>query len=291
MVYPEYHPEDTPPAQLPPWADGKTPYANHRFKHGLEQFRWLLDDMGFDGLYIDQFSLAFNTGDIRYSLDRWDGRTVKIGPDGRVAAKITDLGLVGGEARKAWVSFVLDRGKTVVANTLPAVRCEQPLPATRFMETQGYEPVTGGEIPYQPTLAKGQLGSPVGLGHSFPSTGTGEFFMRTLAAHLRFGMLYYYYATEFPADGERGGEFGPVNHMFPFTPVELHQGWVRGKERLITCVSGTFPWNHTAKPGVFQFDDRGRDKASDAGIEGEPGNWHVTLNLRDWHEAAVVEAE
>jgi len=291
MVYPEYHPEGTAASQLPPWLEGKTPYANHRHRHALEQFQWLLDDMGFDGLYIDQFSLAFNTGDIRYSLERWDGRTVRIGPDGRVTAKITDLGLVGGEARKAWVNFVLDRGKTVVANTLPAVRCEQALHAARFMETQGYEPVTGGEIPYQPTLAKGQLGSPVGLGHSFPSTGTGEFFMRTLAAHLRFGMLYYYYSTEFPADGERGGEFGPVNHMFPFTPVELHQGWVLGKERIVTCVSGTFPWNNASKPRVFQFDDRGRDKASDAVIEGEPGHWRVTLKLRDWHEAAVVAAE
>ncbi len=291
MVYPEFHPEGTPASQLPPYAAGKTPYANHRYKHALEQFQWLLDDVGFDGLYIDQFSLAFNTGDIRYSLDRWDGRTVRIGPDGRVTAKITDLGLVGGEARRAWVNFVLDRGKAVVANTLPAVGCEQTLHAARFMETQGYDPVNGGEIPYQPTLAKGQLGSPVGLGYSFPSTGTGEFFMRTLAAHLRFGMLYYYYYTEFPADGERCGGFGPVNHMFPFTPVELHQGWVLGKERLITCVSGTFPSNGAAKPNVFLFDDRGRDKASDAVIEGEPGKWRVTLRLHDWHEAAVVEAE
>jgi hypothetical protein len=291
MVYPEYRPEGTPTPQLPPWAEGKTPYANHRHRHALEQFRWLLDDMGFDGLYIDQFSLAFNTGDIRYSLDRWDGRTVKIGPDGRVTAKVADLGLVGGQARRAWVNFVLERGKTVVANTLPAVGCEQNLHAVRFMETQGYEPVSGGEIPYQPTLAKGQLGSPVGLGHSFPSSGTGEFFMRTLAAHLRFGMLYYYYSTEFPADGERGGEFGPVNHMFPFTPVELHQGWVLGKERVITCVSGTFPWNGPQKPQVFQFDDHGRDRAADAAIDGHPGNWQITLRLRDWHEAAVVEAE
>jgi len=291
MVYPEYHPQSLPPSELPPWADGKTPYANHRFNHGLEQFKWLLDEAGFDGLYIDQFSLAFNTGDIRYSMDRWDGHTVKIGPDGRVTAKMTDLGLVGGEARKAWVKFVLDRGKTVVANTLPVMRCEQSLPVMRFMETQGYDPINGGEIPYQPTLAKGQLGSPIGLGHSFPSTGSGEFFMRTLAAHLRFGMLYYYYYTEFPTDGERGGEFGPVNHMFPITPMELHQGWVLGMERLITCVSGTFPWNNPAKPKVFQFDDRGCDKASDATVEGEPGKWRVTIRLRDWHEAAVVEAE
>ena len=64
---------------------------NHRQAQALEQFQWLLDDVGFDGLYIDQFSLAFGDAD-RYTYDRWDGRTVELDATGRVHRKLADLG-------------------------------------------------------------------------------------------------------------------------------------------------------------------------------------------------------
>lgn len=288
MVYPESSPSGTPPDRLSPYANGMTPFANHRHQQMLEQIAWLLDDVGLDGVYIDQFSLAFNTGLVRWTQERWDGRTVKLDPNGRVAQKLADTGLISASARKEWVESVLKRGKIVVANSNAALGALQTLPAFRFMETQGYEPLVGN-APYQPTLAKGQLGSPIGLGHSFPSSAGADFFIRTVIAHLRFGMLYYYYATEFPADGPRGGEFGPVNHMFPFTPVELHEGWVLGQQRLITAISGTFEWPHARQPRVLLFDSRGREKPSEARIAPAGTGFRVTIRLRDWREIAVLE--
>jgi len=81
----------------------------------------LLDDVGLDGLYIDQFSLAWSESPERYNKAAWDGRTVVLDENGRVAAQWTDLGLVSAEARRICVQNVLDRGKTVVCNTLPAL--------------------------------------------------------------------------------------------------------------------------------------------------------------------------
>jgi hypothetical protein len=263
--------------------------GNHRHANMLEQLQWLLDDVGFDGVYIDQFSMAYNTGSDRYTKERWDGRTVTLDPAGRVASKLGDLGLISAKARAEWVKLVLDRGKPVVCNSQPAVEELQRLHTFRFMETQGYDPLATDGPPYQPRLAKGQLHSPIGLGHSFPSDAGADFFMRTLIAHLRFGLLYYCYGTSFPPDGERGGEYGPLNHMFPFTPVELHEGWMLGEERLLTCVSGTFPWPHAEAPRVLLFDSRGRDKASDAVVERAGKGYRVTIKLRDWWEVAVVE--
>jgi len=112
--------------------------------------------------------------------------------------------------------------------------------------------------------------------------------MRTVIAHLRFGILYDCYGTDSPPAGERGGEYGPLNHRFPFTPVELREGWGLGEERLLTCVSGTFPWPHAAEPRVLLFDSRGREKPADAELRRDGDAWRVTVTLEDWWEVAVV---
>jgi hypothetical protein len=36
------------------------------------------------------------------------------------------------------------------------------------------------------------------------------------------------------------GEYGPINHMFPLTPIALHKGWIAAKERTMTAIHGTY---------------------------------------------------
>lgn len=263
---------------------------NHRHRNMMEQIAWLCDQVGFDGVYIDQFSYAYSGAWHRWTMDRWDGRTVDLDAGGKVIRRKADLALLSAQARAAWVQAVLDRGKVVVANSCAATTALQRLPAFRFMESQGYDPLAG-EVPYYHVFAKGQLASPLGLGHSYgslPHKGA-EALNRTVIAHLRFGLLYYYYLAAVPAEGDDGGEYGPINHMFPFTPVELHEGWVLGAERLLTCRSGAYrvPW--TREPKVLQFDRRGRDKPAAATVRRDGDGWLVTIRLEDWREIAVVE--
>ncbi len=263
--------------------------GNHRHEHALEQFAWLLDEVGFDGLYIDQFSLAWGNDSTRYTGERWDGRTVRLDAAGRVAEMPGDLGLISADARRRWVQMVLDRGKTVVCNTTPALEELRDLHAFRFMETQGYDPLAGDGAPAGRTrMAKGHLSSPIALGHNFPAGAGADFFMRTVIAHLRYGLLYYCYGTWFPSEGERGGEYGPLTYMFPFTPVELHEGWLLGRERLITCLSGTYRWPGERPPRVLYFDDRGRERPGDATVVPAEGGYDVSIGLRDWWEIAVI---
>jgi hypothetical protein len=89
-----------------------------------------------------------------------------------------------------------------------------------------------------------------------------------------------------------GGEYGPVKNMFPLTPVELGEGFIIGKERIITCVSRDFLWPHAQKPHVLLFDERGRKVLSDSQMiaitKGNDG-WKVAIHLRDWYQIAIIE--
>jgi hypothetical protein len=46
--------------------------------------------------------------------------------------------------------------------------------------------------------------------------------------------------------------------LFPFTPVELHRGWLLGKERIITAVPGTFTLGDASPVKVCWYDAVGK---------------------------------
>ena len=268
--------------------------GNHWHREMMRRIAFCLDDVGFDGVYFDQFSLAFGYVD-RYTYDFWDGHTVDIDPGtGQITRKYAELGVLSAAARRQWVEAVRSRGKVVVANSLPAVNELQSLPIWRFMEAEySYEPL-GDDPPNGTACARGHLGSPIGLGYRANRAADGErheaeIFMRSVIANLQYGLLYYYYTAHLPETGEGSGEYGPVNHMFPFTPVELHRGWVLGRERLITCLSGEYRWPYPTPPRCHLFDRTGREKKQAFRIRQDKESWRVAVTLEDWHEIAVLE--
>lgn len=267
---------------------------NYWQSQATEKIGWLLDTVGFDGIYFDQFS--FTGGYLkagvkdRYTYNFWDEHTVTLNSKYEINSKFADCALVSADARRAWIEMVLSRNKIPVCNTNPSVEQLQSLPTFRFMETPNYNPLDG-VAPYSPRFAKGQLGSPLALGAPFfnMSMPSGETWNRAVIAGLRFGLLSSYYWTDFPLDGPLGGGYGPMNHFFPFTPVELHEGWVLGKERLVTCVSGEFFWPHSETPQVLQFDRLGRPREPSVDVVKVDGGYRVNIRLQDWWEIAVVK--
>ncbi len=261
--------------------------GNYRERHMLDQIRFVLDDVGLDGTYIDQFTMSRGTHG--YDRGRWDGHTVDIDPEtGRITRRYAYVPVISAPSRRRIVLSILRRGKTVVTNGPPASWKLQNLPIFRFMETQGYN-VEGGGVPDQPVLSTGQLASPIGLGHQWhwaSSPQAGRCFIRTVIAHLRYGLTYYYYATRIP---QGVGEFGAVTHMFPITPVQLGEGFIVGRERVVTCVSKPFRLAWARRPKVLFFDENSRQRKGQAQISGKPGDWTVLPRLADFREVAVVE--
>ena len=170
------------------------------------------------------------------------------------------------------------------------------LAANRFSETWGqFDPMATptGEKPGGLTgLYRSNFGSPIGLGIlGHPEKhDTAQRLMKALVTYLRHGMVYYhYYLEEIPLEGEGSGEYGPVNHMMPITPVELGEGFIIGEERTVTCVSGTYAWNRTKAPTVLVFDMNGRQVEFKPTVAKTAKGWNVDLTLHDWAQIAVVE--
>ncbi len=262
----------------------------------LDQVRFLIDDCGLDGFYIDEFSQAWG-GSIR-DYGGWDGTSVDIDPaTGKIAGKWIDCSLTGISSRVKILNAGLARGKNVNCNTWSTSAAEQALPAQRFWEMQQYANpsgfVPGKKPPFVYEMSEGLLGSPIGLGAiESKDKPLGEGLMLSLIFYLRHGLLYYHYSyPELPENGPGNGEYGPINHSFPFTPVALHEGWMEGKERTITCLSGVYLWNRKTRPVVRVFGLDGREQTGKAALKQTKKGWSVELKLADWAEICIISAD
>ena len=191
----------------------------------------------------------------------------------------------------------------MVVNGHHYTREVQRFPICRFQEMGGaYDPLALGDgerPPFVPSLPKYcHLDAPVALGNRIEQYGEeaksqyAKFVMKSVITHLRHGVLYYYYGVEIPEEGPGSGEYGPLNHMYPITPLELHEGWVLGKERIITAISlKDVLWEKKTRPIVHLFDIAGREVTGRdfASIERHGAEWSISLKLNDWGEIAVVE--
>ena len=190
-------------------------------------------------------------------------------------------------------------GNTFVANSYPCARETQSLRTFRFSESEyGFNPLQIGKGQKPPLVARfaaGHLTSLIGLGYRparlrpHDKENYARIIMKSVITYLRHGGLYYNYQNDIPAQGPGSGAHDPINHMFPITPVELRVGYIIGRERIITAVSGTYAWNNARKPQVLIFDVTGLPRDANAKLTRKGGGWEVRLAIEDWENVAVIE--
>lgn len=268
--------------------------GNHFDKVRREDFDFLLDEVGFDGIYQDMFGFS-GPGSVLHG--RWDGFTVAIAPDGTIAEKFTHLGPYTAPARAAWLRHILDKGKLALTNFgAPTTRELQTIPYLNFGEFAG-RGVGRQDLDSIPPDSSGaamnQLSTPLGYGPHKSEEIDATRLMARVRAYLRYGVLYVHTSIRnyFPETGPGSGEYGPINHMYPITPVELHRGWVKGKERIVSCVSFQTVWKHDERPKALRFDAVGRDKPVDDAVKisGESDAWNIEATIDDWQEFIIFE--
>ncbi|MEI6500147.1 MAG: hypothetical protein WCP21_03865, partial [Armatimonadota bacterium] len=230
----------------------------------------LIDDIGAKGIYWDEMS---------YSVERlapglpWDGHTVIINPTTHeVEEKLTSVPLAMQSLQVKIVDYIRGKGLFFMANSQAHTRTMMRKNIVRFVETGTYSGVYNTH-----------LGCPLGLGnHSDEPT------MADSAEHVREllkrGALYYghYYARD-PAPWN----FTAV--MFPLTPQQLGPGYVLGKERLHTAISGRFGFPDGAVADVYVVNANGERVTSGMVTEvNEGGKRFYDLRMPSDHFAILV---
>jgi hypothetical protein len=268
----------------------------------LHQIDYSMDVIGLRGIYMDQFNIGIKIEQPgRPDYSKWDGHTVNLKPNGEIEKMYTDVTYIGAPARAEIIRHVREKGGVVMTNGHPVDRETASLGVQAVAETEWdlgspQELLSWKEPPYMPAIAEGQLSSPISLGirpGRFGEFGTehwAEIIQKWVITCLKSGTVYYYYAYTIPTTGPGAGDYGIINHMFPFTPVELHAGWLIGKERILTAKSGSFYWDHPTKPTVLAFDIKGYAIKPEMLDMTKKGNgWQVNLKIDDWQQTAVIQ--
>ena len=234
--------------------------------------------LGCDGVYWDEFEYSRYPYAYHVSTDGdgglpWDGASADIDPRSMKITRLkSSVTLLSQPWRLALVRRIMQK-HTLVANGQPHTRSMTDMHFPRFVET--------GSIS---NCAHAQFFSPIALGDHLTERGDLDAY-RTMLRALDFGCLYYWYDDVHV----------PVTHphltgyMFPITPVELREGCVIGKERIITNRSGLYGWGDAAPCAVHVFDDQGREVPDfRAPIVVRDGGKFVELRLPEDYSAAIV---
>ena len=285
-------PINTPPLNVYPEV------GNARYEYMLGQLKLVLDEVGLDGVYYDEFPMS-QLGSVRTYGGAWDGASADVDfRTGKLHDKYKDCSLASLQARLNLIDYPLSRGKIVVANRYSTSREEQALPINRFTETNSvFSKLTwedGAKPPAFNYCFFGHLNSPIGLGATNAPEGVApeRWLMQVLITYLRHGMVFYHYGPiEPPMTEENRDVFGVIKHMFPITPMELGEGFIIAKERILTAISLERTWEKAGKPTVLLYDINGRpvDPAGRCEVKPDGDRWRVALRLNDWSEIAIVE--
>jgi hypothetical protein len=222
-----------------------------------------MDEIGADGLYWDEMeNVAYGYPLVTYS--QWDGHSCLLDPKTyTVQAKVGLTTLLGERHRLAVMDKVRAKGGTLMGNGPTTTRALLAKHVQRMVEIQHND--------YW--CYEGNLDTPLGYASSRKDFGN---VTRAL------GMATLLVGTA------RDYEYEVPRYLFPFTPVELHHGYLLGKERIVTTHSGRYGWPEgTAECTLRYFDKDGKLRETTQVTAGA-GDGRARVDL-DEGEVAVLE--
>lgn len=200
------------------------------------------DTIGADGVYWDEHEYS------RYHYhygEPWDGLSGDIDPATHEVVRLkSSVTLLTESWRLALAKRIMARGP-LIGNGPPVTRARAALQFPCFVET--------GSIT---NCTQSHLHTPIALGDHLTEYSETDAY-GTMVAALDYGCVYHWYndVTVVPT------RHTLTRYMYPFTPIELHEGYVIGKERILTNRSGLFGWGDAARHEAHVFDERGVERS------------------------------
>lgn len=230
----------------------------------------LIDDIGAKGIYWDEMSYSVES--IANGLP-WDGHTVSINPrTHEVDGKLTSVPLAMQSLALNIVDHIRGKGLFFMANTQAHTRTMMRKKIVRFVETGSYS-----------ALSDTHLGCPLGLGNHCEEP-TQQESTRHVRELLKRGAVYYgHYYSRDPAP------WNFTSVMFPITPQQIGPGYVLGKERIHTAVSGRFGFPDGAAAEIYVVNANGERVTSGMVREvSEAGKRLYEIRMPSDHFAILV---
>ena len=215
------------------------PMIGNRYHQYMMEVAGKSLDAGFGGVYYDTPNYtAINYG--RFTYDRWDGCTVDLNPDYTIERKYADVCLLSAEARYQLYKSITDRNGVVVLNGPPLIRKIQEMKEPVIHFSEGDREDRLAQMHFSTPLMLGQHGSNGKAAYGRRQYWkTEEDFMDDMVWKVQNGILY---AAYWPPRYISERHEWPTRDMFPITVKDIHGGWIRGTERIITVKSGKFAW-------------------------------------------------
>ena len=225
---------------------------------------------GVDGIFWDEFPQSAS----KYHFgEPWDGVSGDIHPrTHKITARKTSVALITLPWRKRMVESFARNGLFLVANggggyTRTMAELFIANKYTAFMET--------GSVA---NLTQTHLFTPIGLGDHLTERGEVDCY-RNQVRHLDYGSLYYYYHQQV----EPFTHPTLAQYMYPITPVELHEGYIIGKERILTNRSGYYSFGGKEDAELHFFDADGREVKRNAE--------KIVKNNQNYYKVVLAENE
>jgi len=192
------------------------------------------EQMGVDGLYWDEMETT-GYGSPLISHGMADGYSCALDPETHeVDHQVAVQSIAGAAHRTAVVERAYERGGMVMGNGPTSIRRLLELQVPRMVEEQ-HNDVWWYE---------GLLDTPLGYLSGYQSF---DRFVRTVnQASLPVATHWTGYDHEVQP------------HLLPFTPIEIHPGYMLGEERIVLTISGSFGWHgEKTLARVLHFDTQG----------------------------------
>ena len=193
-----------------------------------------LDELGIDGLYWDEMEhVGYGFPLLTHNMA--DGHSCLLDPKTFALQREVGVTTLLGEAhRLAVIDRVRRKGGVVMGNGPPFTRAILATGVPRMVEVQHND--------YW--CYEGNLGTP--LGYMSSKTEFANVVRGLRLACLPVGTRYDY-------------EHEISRYLFPFTPIELHAGYLLGHQRIVAVHSGSYGWpGQRSLVVVHHFDPRGK---------------------------------
>lgn len=198
----------------------------------------ITDTIGADGLYWDEMSYSVN----KYASGApWDGCSALINYKTHAFIKpLSNVSLLTQPLKLQILDYLRAHGKYFMGNSQAATQTMMQQNMVRFVETGSYSRLQGA-----------QLECPLGLGNNHAEDSQADV-AQSVRDMLQYGCYYYgwTYRRDVPA-----WDFEPL--LYPMTPQRLGEGFLIGKERIVTATSGIFAFDDGARGTVYEVDENG----------------------------------